>query len=117
MSTIQKILLFFLLPAIAAILYPPQTFQSGILGIALVVVVFFLLGFMLLRGSTRALTLSIFIQGLNAIVRIMMFFPNATTPSGATDLAYILTSILSISLSIYLLLRLDETDIKIQMVY
>ena len=117
MNTSNKILLFFLLPTIAPILYPPRTLVGGIIGIGLVVAAFIVLGLLLLRGIARALTLSIFIQGLNAIVRIMMFFPHATTPGGAIDLVYISTAVLSIGVSMYLLLRLDKVDVWAQMVH
>jgi hypothetical protein len=121
MSTIQKVLLFFLLPVIAPILYPPSALVSGDLTIMVYLsitfgIILFVLGFLLLRGSSQALTLSIFLLGLNAINRILMFFGNATFTNGSLDIVYIITSVLSIGLSIYLLLRLDQIDIRTRMV-
>jgi hypothetical protein len=80
MNNITRILLFFVLPLIAVLSYPPDIFLSSTTGaylLVLVAVVFALLAFMLYRGSSRALTLSIFIQGMNVIIRIMMFFPHS----------------------------------------
>jgi hypothetical protein len=116
MSTFKIILIFFLLPFLAPILFPPDLLVSGFLAVIITAVLFVGLGFLLLRGSARALTLAIFLQGLNAIVRIMMFFPHATFPNGSADIIYIVTSILSISLSVYLLIRLDQVDIRTRMV-
>ena len=86
--------------------------MSGIVGIILVVGMFIVLGVLLWRGTMRALTLSIFLQGLNAIVRIMMFFPHVTSAAGVADVAYIITSLLSIGISSYLLVRMDRVDIR-----
>jgi hypothetical protein len=116
MNTIEKILIFFLLPMIAPLLYPPETILTGYWAIILAVILFGGLGFLLIQGRAQALTLSIFLQGLNAITRIMMFFPHATYSDGSINIAYIVTAILSIGISTFLLLRLDRVDIRTQMV-
>jgi hypothetical protein len=116
MTTFQRILLFFVLPAIAPLLFPPSVLANGILGIVSAIALFVLLGIFLLQGRLTALTLSIFLQGLSVIVRLMMLFPNMTFQDGSWDYIYILTTILSIALSMYLLLRLDKVDIRAQMV-
>ena len=116
MSTIQRILFFFLLPFLAPLLYPPTVLAGGFMGIILAGVLFALLGILLLQGRLTALTLSIFLQGLNVIVRIMMLFPNATFVDGKPDYVYIITGLLSICLSLYLVLRLDRVDVRVTMV-
>jgi hypothetical protein len=115
MSTLQRILLFFVLPAIAPILFPLKIIGGAWIAILLDVILFAALGFALTRGRLTALTLSIFIQGLNVIVRLMMFFPNAATPDGTWLAMNIITSILSIGISMFLVLRLDQVDIRTQM--
>jgi hypothetical protein len=115
MSTLQRILLFFVLPAIAPILFPLKIIGGAWIAILLDVILFAALGFALTRGRLTALTLSIFIQGLNVIVRLMMFFPNAATPDGTWLAMNIITSLLSIGLSMFLVLRLDQVDIRTQM--
>lgn len=116
LNTTKIILFFFLLPMIAPVLYPPRTIMAGYLAILFAMALFAALGFLLLRGSSQALTLMIFLQGLNAIIRIMMFFPNATFSDGSLNPAYVITSVLSIGLSIFLLLRLDQVDVRTRMV-
>jgi hypothetical protein len=117
MSTIQKILLFFVIPIIAAPLIRPLEVILGIIGaIITVVVLFVILGFLLLRGNSTALTMSIFLHGLNVITYIMMFFPNATFSDGTWNPVYIITSLISMALSTYLVLRLDRVDVRTQMV-
>jgi hypothetical protein len=117
MSTFQKILLFFVIPILALPLIRPLEVIFGIVGAIITIVVLFgLLGFLLLRGNSTALTMSIFLQGLNVITYIMMFFPNATYSDGSVNTVYIITSLISMALSTYLVLRLDRVDVRTQMV-
>jgi len=115
MQLFQRILIFFVLPAIAPLLFPPEVIGGAWIAILLDVILFAALGFALTRGKLTALTLLIFIQGLNVVVRLMMFFPNSATPDGTWLYANIITSILSIAISMYLVLRLDRVDIRSQM--
>jgi len=116
MSTIQRILLFFVIPILAPLFFPPQTLMGGYLIILVDVILFGALGFFLMRGRNTALTLLIFLQGLNVIIRMMMFFSNATYHDGTANVMYIITSLISIVLSLYLVLRLDRVDVRTQMV-
>ena len=76
-----------------------------------------MLGFILQRGSSTALTLAIFIQGLNVIIRIMMLVPNAYSPSADSyNWPYIITNLFGLCISFYLMLRLDRTDVRVLMV-
>lgn len=115
MTTLQKILIFFVLPFIAPLIYPPELIASAWIAFVLAAVLFGLLGILLLRGNSTALTLSIFLQGINAIIRLMMFLPSAGT-SAQVNLPWIIASVLSIALSTYLVLRLDRTDVRVTMV-
>jgi hypothetical protein len=68
-----------------------------------------------LRGRAWALTLSIFSQGFNVIVRVMMFFSHAVLLVGDQrnpDIAWIITALLAIGMSTWFLLRLDRTDVR-----
>ena len=116
MNKIQLALIFFVLPILAPLFFPPTLLQSGIYLILFEVILFVVLGVFLWRGYQTALKLSIFLQGLNAIIRIMMFFQNATYNDGTANVMYILTSFISIGLSTWIMLRLDRTDIRVRMV-
>jgi hypothetical protein len=117
MSTYKRMLLFFILPIISPLLLPLIWRADAWLGILVEVILFLALGYALMRGSSTALTLSIFLQGLNVIVRLMMFFPHAAPAVGVYNWAYILSSFASIGLSMYLLLRLDKVDVRVQMTH
>jgi hypothetical protein len=116
MSTSQRILFYFIIPILAPLILPPRILAGAYLGIIAEVILFGAMGFFLMSGRSTALKLSIFFQGLNVIIRLMMLFPRATLPNGTTDPVYILTSVISIALSLYLVLRLDRVDIRTQMV-
>jgi hypothetical protein len=123
MSTPQKILLFFVLPVIAPLVLPPQFYGSRggpILFLAVLLGVSALfLGPFLWRGRSTALTLAIFVQGINMVIRLMMFFPNMTV-LGKTEPVWVaywsVASLISMGISMYLLLRLDRSDVRVLMV-
>jgi hypothetical protein len=119
MTTLQKILLFVVLPVIAPLLLPPRFFGAAggpILFLAVLIgVSALLLSPFLWRGWSKALTLAIFLQGLNVINRLMMFFPNLSK-QGVYDYVWLITSLLSMGLCMYLVLRLDRTDVRVTMV-
>jgi hypothetical protein len=119
MNNFTRLLLFFILPALAVLSYPPTIFSSDGGGIYILISVFFvfaLLGFLIYRGSSRALTLSIFIQGMNVIIRIMMFFTQSVPTPGQVNWNFMIFTIIGLSLSSYLLLRLDKPDIRARLV-
>ncbi len=118
MKTPQRVLLFFILPLIGPLLYPPDTLLAGLPAVAAAVVVFVVIGVFLWQGRQLALTFSIFMQGFNVIVRLMTFFTTAVRLVGGkpqVDLLYIILSVLSMGLSMYVLLRLDRVDVHAQM--
>lgn len=115
MTTLQKILIFFVLPFIAPLIYPVDLIGSAWIAFAFSAVLFGALGILLMRGSSTALTLSIFLQGINGIIRLMMLLPGAGS-TGQVNIPWIVTSTISIALSTYLILRLDRTDVRVTMV-
>ncbi len=116
MSVFQRVLFFMLLPLVAVLLYPPDLlFGAGAL-LLFVVVCFLAIGFFLMRGNLQLLTFAIFIQGMNAIVRLMLFFSHAVTKQQVIDLPFAITCLLGLALSIYLVLRFDRSDVRVLMV-
>jgi hypothetical protein len=120
MKTYMRVLLFFVLPVIAPLLYPPDLILAALPGFITAAVIFVLIGVLLWQGRSLALSFSIFLQGFNVIIRLMMFFSTAVTRSGSgvfhVDVPYIVLSILSIGLSLWVLLRLDRVDVHAQMI-
>jgi hypothetical protein len=105
----------YFLQLIPLLIFPPSILVEGILAVGVVAVAIVALGFMLLRKRAWALTMSIFIQGMNIVVRLMMLFPHALLSGSAgkgVDVAFVVSSILSIAISGWFLLRLDRPDIR-----
>jgi hypothetical protein len=73
MTVLKRILLFILLPTLAVLSFPPATITAAAEIIPIVAGFFILIGFFLWRGKSLALTFAIFLQGMNVIVRLMLF--------------------------------------------
>lgn len=109
----KKILPIIVLQFLPLMMFPPSLLASGWLAILIIAIIFALLGIALMRGRLWALSLSLFLQGINIVVRLMMVFPNSQiAATGAVNWEFIITSILAILLSLFFLLRLDQPDIR-----
>ncbi len=111
----RRLAALYFLQLIPLLIFPPSILVEGVLAVGMVAVAIVALGFMLLRKRAWALTMSIFVQGLNIVVRLMMLFPHALLTGSAgksVDVAFIVSSILSIAISGWFLLRLDRPDIR-----
>ena len=109
----KKILPIIVLQIIPLLLFPFNLLASGWWAILFMIVIFVLLGIALIRGRLWALTMSIFLQGINAVIRLMMFLPNAQNiATGSLNWSFVITGSLSIILSVWFLLRLDKPDIR-----
>lgn len=102
-----------LLQIIPIVIFPLDTISAGLSIFGIVAFVFALLGFGLWRGRSWALSMSIFIQGLNIIIRMMMLFPHALRIDGnGWDISYILMATVSMAISTWFLIRLDKPDVR-----
>jgi hypothetical protein len=116
MDSLKRNAPLLLLQPVPLLLFPPALFTTDALPlIAIVVALMWGLGWMVWRKRAWALTLSIFIQGLNVIARLMMLLSNAVNSSGDINLGFIVTSVLAIALSWVFLLRLDNQDLRAAM--
>ena len=115
MDSLKRNAPLLLLQPLPLLLFPPALLADALPLIAIVVAVMWGLGWMVWRRRTWALTLSIFIQGLNVIIRVMMLLSNAVDASGNVNLDFIVTSVLAIVLSWLFLYRLDNQDLRAAM--
>jgi hypothetical protein len=112
MTKLKRALLFVLLPTIAVLSFPPTALISAVEVIPVAVGFFLLIGFFLWRGKSTALTFAIFLQGMNVIIRLMLFFANAIPKTGVIDFPFAITMLIGLGLSLYLTLRLDKNDVR-----
>jgi hypothetical protein len=111
----SKLLPIYILQILPLLLFPPATLRSGLIVVVFLALIIVLLDYGLLKGRAWALSLSMFLQGFNVIIRIMMLFPHAIRPEnlgGGLDLSYISINILAIVVSLWFLLRLDRPDVR-----
>lgn len=102
-----------LLQIIPIIIFPLETITAGISIFGFIALLFALLGFGIWRGRAWALTMSIFLQGFNIIIRMMMLFPHAIRDDGrGWDIPYICMAIISMAISGWFLIRLDKPDVR-----
>lgn len=115
----KRLLLYAILQIIPLLILPPaMIFSSGgintgaIALVAALVVIYVLLGWGLMRGRGWALTMSIFLQGMNVIVRLMMLFPNAVSKQGVWDVPLLVAFLIAVVLSLWMMTRLDRPDVR-----
>jgi hypothetical protein len=53
---------------------------------------------------------------MNVIVRMMLFFPHSLPAGGSLDLGFLLTSLASMGLSTWILMRLDRPEVHAYMI-
>lgn len=98
---------------IPTLMFPPAVLGSAkITVLILPVVLFALLGWGLVRRRPWALTMSIFVQGFNVIIRVLMLLPRVVV-KGTLDVGWLVSSILAIALSLVFLLLLEKPDVQI----
>ena len=112
MSTMQKILFFIVLPLIGLLAFPPEFYTQGAAVMGIVAAMIILLGMVIWRGSQRALTFAIFLNGMNVIVRLMMLLSTVINKQGQVNLPFGITGLFGLAVSFYLMLRLDQTDVR-----
>ncbi len=114
MLPLKQNALFLILQPLALLLFPPALLlAAGGLPIMIVVAMAWGLSWTIWRRRQWALTMSIFVQGLNVIARLMMLLSNAIAPTtGQFDIVFIITSVLAIILSGYILYRFDTPDMR-----
>jgi hypothetical protein len=104
---------------VAVIILPPSVIISispfiwGVL-----VVIFGLLGWNLLRRKAWARVASIFVQGFSVIVHLLVIVPNAkigTTPASPWDFVMLGTTVVSVALSALILYYIDLPDVQVLM--
>jgi F0F1-type ATP synthase membrane subunit a len=102
---------------IPVLLYPPASLASAspvILGLA--ILVFAVVGFYLIRQRRWAKTLTIFMQGFNIIIRLMVLLShgaNSLKHGGGANWDVIIVSIISIGLSTLILYRFDVPEVEL----
>lgn len=104
---------------IPPLILPPSTFASiNFLVWLFAIPLFVLLGINLARGRAWSRLATIFVQGFNIIVRLLVLIGNAVTIQGGEtvlDVWIVTTSLISIILSAIVLYYVDRPEVQIVM--
>ena len=101
-----------LLQFIPAFLLPPDILFKNPLVLLAPLILFAFMAWAMLTLKRWALTLCIFVQGMNAIVRFLILFPQATT-DGNPNWLFIITSLLAIAMSSAILYVIDQPKVQV----
>ncbi len=114
MSKTKLAITFIVLQIVAVALYPPSFFDTAPQAAVLPPSILLLLLLALIGVNTGTLDPEAgvrslnFVQGLNIIVRLMMFFPNLKLKTGQWDIALLIMQLVSIGLSWYLMVQFNN---------
>ena len=112
MSITKRILFFFILPIVGLLCYDPAILFSAPELLGVIILLLIITGYFLWRGNSNALTFAIFMQGMNAIVRIMMLISNSFNKEGIFNFSFTAFGLAGFVISFYVMLRLDKADIR-----
>lgn len=108
----QIVTLVALLQFIPAFLLPPDLLFANPPLLLAPLALFAFMAWAMLTLKRWALTLCIFVQGMNVIVRFLILFPQATT-EGSANWLFIITSLLAIALSSTILYVIDRPNVQV----
>lgn len=109
-----QLIVLLVLQVVAVILFPPTFFQqapqAAVLPPALLILFTLALvamnnGWMIPASGRTSL---VFIQGINIVVRLMMFFPNLKNAAGNWDWFLLILQIVAIALSWYTITQMEK---------
>ncbi len=116
-STRSRLALLIVLQVIALLIYPPAFFNRAPQAAVLPPVLLFLFALTLVGMNTHVLALSSgrtalnMLQGINIVVRLIMFFPNLKAGT-SWDLFLIAAQLLGMGLSWYNMMRLEQLPLS-----
>jgi len=102
---------------IPVMMYPPASLLSAspvILGIAIIIFAF--VGYNLLQRRQWAKTITVFMQGFNIIIRLMMLLAHGANPiktGGGLNWDVIVLNLVAITISVVILYRFDVPQIEL----
>jgi hypothetical protein len=112
----RNLLLIIALQFVTVVLLPPDALRGMGPAIAgAIVVLFAVLGVALYRLRAWARTATIFLQGMNIIVRLLVLLPGVTTAAGGLNYWLLGVSAISMALSALILYEIEKPEIQMLM--
>jgi hypothetical protein len=95
------------------VLFPWGLTVGSVVAIVILLALSGFLGWVLLRRKAWGVTLTIFVQGLNVIVRLITLFANVFDEASGVDVGFLITYVASAALSLYLLSTIDKPEVRL----
>jgi hypothetical protein len=96
------------------VLFPWQLTVGSIVALVALIALSGFLGWMLVQRKAWAITLTIFVQGLNVIVRLITLWANVYDEADGFDVPLLLTYVVSAILSVIILSYIDRPQVRLQ---
>ncbi len=98
---------------IPLVIFPWKASAHSVVFVVVLLALCAFLGWGLITRRSWGRTLTIFVQGFNIIVRVITFFANVYRPNSGVNLALLLTYIVSIVISGFLLSYIDRSEVQL----
>ena len=98
---------------IPLVLFPWSLSVGAAVAILVLAALCALLGWALFKRKTWGRTLTIFVQGFNAIIRIMTLFANVYTREAGLNAPLLVTYVVSVVLSVLILSYIDKPEVQL----
>lgn len=95
------------------VLFPWGLSIGSVVAIAVLLALSVFLGWVLLRRKMWGVKLTIFVQGLNIVVRLITLFANVYDEASGVNVGLLITYVASAALSLYLLSTIDKSEVRL----
>ena len=95
------------------VLFPWGPSVGSAVAIVVLLALSVFLGWVLLRRKAWGVTLTIFVQGLNVVVRLITLFANVFDEASGVNVGLLITYVASAALSLYLLSTIDRPEVRL----
>jgi hypothetical protein len=112
-SSTRNVRIVVLAQVVPLVLFPWDLTVRSLVFIAVLVLLSAFLGWALLQRKPWGRLMTIFVQGMNIIVRIITFFPNVYAPETGLDTGLLITYVLSIVAGGFLLSYIDRPEMQL----
>ena len=110
----SRTILFVAIAQFAPLVLFPWSFSLGsLVAIVVLLALSAFLGWVLLRRKAWGVTLTIFVQGLNIVVRLITLFANVYDEASGVNVWLLITYVASAAFSLYLLSTIDKPEVRL----
>lgn len=95
------------------VLFPWGLSVGSAIAIVVLLALSAFLGWVLWRRKVWGVTLTIFVQGLNVVVRLITFFANVYDEVSGVNVGVLITYVVSAVLSLYFLSTIDKPEVRL----